>query len=166
MASDLLPSSDRQLLTWNNLQDQDKEIYLREQCKQIDRIRFIGRKSNTYQKLAFPRTVQFPPGVYYIPWVQQYCDNQHITINTNSNCGLDKAKEAQVVNAVYASYFREMQLDRTEINIQGLTSKKLGPTSEQYSKPQRELLDSQHGIYTPLVMNILIDWISDSRFQL
>jgi hypothetical protein len=53
-------STDVQLVAWDALSDGDKEIYLRNATRSLERLFFIGRKYADNQTLSFPREVPQP----------------------------------------------------------------------------------------------------------
>ena len=53
-------STDAQRVAWDALSDGDKEIYLRNATRSIERLFFIGRKYADSQVLSFPREVPQP----------------------------------------------------------------------------------------------------------
>lgn len=58
--ADFYVSADVQLMAWNMLTDDDKEIYLRNATRSVERLFFVGRKYADNQTLSFPREVPQP----------------------------------------------------------------------------------------------------------
>lgn len=100
---------------WQEISDEDKEVLLRQACKEIDALPFKGRKATIKQPLAFPR----------LPF--QYCSAVDVPANV---------KSAQIELALWLSD-DEKQAEisqRQSLQTQGITAVSIGSTSESYGK--------------------------------
>lgn len=150
---------------WSALSDSDKESLLRHSCRSINNLKFSGRRATASQQLEFPRVQDYGAvGIGFRPWISQTYDNS-IENEGFGGDGLNEAKQAQVVNAVYHGYMDKLSVETTSMNIRGLTSKKAGPIAESYSANQNNTYnrDMQIGIFTKEVYSILTPWVSTSR---
>ena len=164
-------SSDKAYQKWNSLSDSDKEVLLRNSCRDINALKFDGRRKNLSQKLEFPRVDACASGIGYRLYISQFEDNG-LYSGGEADGGLAMACEAQVINAVYAGYFNDLTVDTMTINIQGLTSKKAGPIAETYNRgtmgsriASSSSADAMLGIYTRKVYSLLAPWLNDSRIS-
>lgn len=166
MISELFISSNTYLKAWKTLSDEDKEILLRQSAFSItDAFKFIGRKSKRAQRLAFPRVLcSLPIGEYYLPIVNPLYDTSVIK-SYSLDDGLEDAKRAQVVNAVYGATMADLTADAHKNFSTGLKSKSIGPVSESYDTVNPYLEGSLVGIYTKQVESILSSWLTSSRFS-
>lgn len=67
-------STDAQLVAWNLLSDGDKEIYLRNATRAMERLFITGRKYADSQDLAFPRE-------HAQPWPNRRWEGSELTAN-------------------------------------------------------------------------------------
>lgn len=157
-------SNDSAYVKWNELSDSDKEVLLRNSCRDINALRFVGKRKNLGQKLEFPRVNSMPVGIGYSLYISQFQDN--VLYNNGGGIdGLAEARQAQCINAVYAAMYSNLADETIGMNIQGLTSKKAGPIAETYNRNNRNSEDALMGIYTKKVYTILRCWINDSRIS-
>lgn len=157
-------SSDKAYAKWSTLSDSDKEVLLRNSCRDINALKFDGRRANLGQTLEFPRVNQMPCGIGYRLYISHFNDNG-LGDNGESANGLPEARQAQCINAVYASLYSDMADDVIGMNIQGLTSKKAGPIAETYNRNNNDSKDALMGIYTKKVYSILRCWLNDARIS-
>lgn len=163
-------SSDKAYQNWLSLSDNDKEVLLRNSCRDINSLKFDGRRKNLAQKLEFPRVDTSASGIGYRLFIGQIYDNGLYSSGT-SDGGLSMVRQAQVINAVYAGYYNDLTLDTLGLNIQGITSKKAGPISETYNRNSNGTYTSSAsgnallGIYTNKVFSLLAPWLNDSRIS-
>lgn len=164
IARDNFPSNHPAYIAWENTFDSSIEQLLRASCRAINNLKFDGRRKNAGQRLEFPRVRQSLVGVGYRLFVGQLNDNS-LAESGSADGGLEQAKLAQVINAVWAAYLTNTAADTAARNIVGLTSKKAGPISESYSSSQSNTYnrDAQIGIYTKEVYSILTPWVCASR---
>jgi len=156
-------STSDMIAKWNNLSNSDKEVMLRTSCRDIDNLKFDGRREKVGQILEFPRILTFPTGYGYRLFTGQIVDNGLVDGDYSSDGGLSKVKEAQVENAIYHSYLDDTVNKQAGVNIKGLTSKKAGPISESYDINNRYNKNALRGIYTDKVYSLLTPWLNDSR---
>lgn len=160
-------STDKAYQKWLELSDGDKEVLLRNSCRDINSLKFNGRRKNLSQLLEFPRTDVTVPGIGYRMFIGQFADNG-LYSSGSSDGGLASVKQAQVINAVYAGYYNDLTTEQIGINIQGITSKRAGPISETYNRSNNGRYstasneDALMGIYTTKVYSILRPWLTDS----
>lgn len=163
-------STDSALQNWNNLSDNDKEVLLRQSCRSIDNLKYSGRRQNTNQVLEFPRIQQSYAGITSRLFIGQFYDNGLIDDSSYGFGGLNLAREAQCINAVYAGLYNDLTTEQIGVNIQGLTSKRAGPISETYSRSSKYSSvtneDAMKGIYTSKVYSLLTPWLVSSRFSI
>lgn len=157
-----LSSSDI-LIKWNTLDDSDKEVMLRTSCRDINNLKFDGRRLKTGQILEFPRIMNYPVGIGYRLFIGQFTDNGLVDGDYSSDGGLSQAKEAQVENAIYHGYLDDSVTKQVGINIKGITSKKAGPIAETYDYNNRYNRDALRGIYTDKVYSLLTPWMCEAR---
>lgn len=157
-------SSDKAYSKWQEISDSDKEVLLRNSCRDINALKFDGRRANMGQTLEFPRVNQMPCGIGFRLYIGQFSDNG-LGDGSNAGGGLPEARQAQCINAVYASLYSDMADDVIGLNIQGLTSKKAGPIAETYNRNNSSSNDALYGIYTKKVYSILRCWLNDSRIS-
>lgn len=163
-------SSDKAYQKWLTLTDSDKEVLLRNSCRDINSLKFDGRRKQLSQLLEFPRIDVSASGIGYRLYVGQLADNG-LYSGGSSDGGLAMAREAQVINAIYAGYYSDITLDTMAMNIQGITSKKAGPISESYNRSNNGTYTSSAsgyaliGIYTNKVFSLLSPWLNDSRIS-
>lgn len=163
----IFTSTNEYLKQWNSLSNEDREILLRNSALAItDSYRFAGHKQKYSQRLAFPRVLSvLPVGVAYTPYISQLYDNSHISTYT-LDTGLEDAKRAQVVNAVYGSVMVDLSTEAHKNFSTGLKSKSIGPISESYDSTSNTYLEnSLVGIYTKQVETILSKWLTSSHFS-
>lgn len=160
--SSICTSNDSAYAKWRELSDSDKEVLLRNSCRDINSLRFIGKRKNLGQKLEFPRVNSLPCGIGYSLFISQFQDNV-LYNNGSTNNGLAEVRQAQCINAVYAAMYSDLADKTIGMNIQGLTSKKAGPIAETYNRNNKNSEDALMGIYTKKVYTILRCWINDSR---
>lgn len=156
-------SSDETYLKWKELSDRDKEVLLRNSCRDLNNLKYTGRKARASQVLAFPRVDSYPCGVGYALYTSQLFDNGLVS-NGGTDGGLSLARQAQVINALYASVYSELANSQLGVSIQGLVSKKAGPIAETYQRG-KESSDALMGIYTKKVYSLLRPWLNDSRIN-
>lgn len=157
-------STDAAYQKWISLSDSDKEVLLRNSCRDIDNLKFNGRRKSLGQKLEFPRVDSMPSGIGYRLFVGQFYDNG-LYGSGSVDGGLSLVRQAQVVNAVYAGLFNDEVNELIGYNIQGLTSKKAGPIAETYNRNNQDSDDALIGIYTRKVYSILTPWLSSARYS-
>lgn len=165
LISSYFTSSDKAFIKWNELSDNDKEVLLRSSCRDINALKFEGRRASIGQKLEFPRVESSFSGYGTVLYISQIYDNGLYSSHV-SDGGLSVAKLAQVVNGVYASLYSDMVTDQIGINIQGLTSKKAGPIAESYNTNNPTTKEAMAGIYTKKVFTILNTWLSSSYYSI
>ena len=166
LVSSYFMSSDNTRIAWSLASEADKEVALRRSCNSINNLKFVGRRKNTSQKLEFPRVKTVVAGVAYIPFVPQTFDNW-IDQDAYNDDGIDKAKLAQVVNAVYCLSLTDTKNEALDINVRGLTSRRVGPTAETYNtKGNNYNSDFMIGIYTKEVYSILTEWVAGTRYSI
>lgn len=156
-------SSDEAYIKWSELSDRDKEVLLRNSCRDLNNLKYSGRKARASQNLAFPRVDSYTCGIGYRLFIGQLYDNGLVSGNSTDG-GLSLAKQAQVVNALYGCIYSDLATNQIAVSIQGLTSKKAGPIAETY-KRDRTSEDALMGIYTKKVYSLLRPWINDSRIN-
>lgn len=163
-------SSDKAYQKWLTLTDSDKEVLLRNSCRDINSLKFDGRRKNLSQVLEFPRVDVSASGLGYRLYTGQLYDNG-LYSSGNSDGGLSMARQAQVINALYAGYYNDIVTDTMAMNIQGITSKRAGPISESYNRNSNGTNTSSNsrdaliGIYTNKVYSLLAPWLNDSRIS-
>lgn len=157
-----LSSSDI-LIKWGGLSDSDKEVMLRTSCRDINNLKFDGRRAVVGQKLEFPRVLTYPVGIGYRLFIGQYVDNGLIDGDYSSDGGLTEVKQAQVENAIYHCYLDDSVINQVGVNIKGITSKKAGPISESYNTNNIYNKNALRGIYTDKVYSLLTPWLCDNR---
>lgn len=157
-------SSDKAYQLWLTLSDSDKEVLLRNSCRDIDSLKFDGRRKQLSQRLEFPRVDVTASGLGYRMFIGQLYDNG-LYSSGSSDGGLSVVKQAQVINAVYAGYYNDLTTEQIGISIQGITSKKAGPISETYNRNNVDTNDALMGIYTKKVYSILRPWLNDARIS-
>jgi hypothetical protein len=163
-------SSDKAYQNWLTLTDGDKEVLLRNSCRDINSLKFDGRRKNLSQILEFPRVDTSASGLGYRMYIGQLYDNGLYSSST-SDGGLSMVRQAQVINAIYAGFYNDLTLDTLALNIQGITSKKAGPISETYNRTQSGAFRASAsgnaliGIYTNKVFSLLAPWLNDSRIS-
>ena len=151
------------VVKWNTLSNSDKEVLLRTSCRDIDNLKFNGRRAKVGQKLEFPRVLSYPVGYGYRLFIGQFLDNGLVDGDYSDDGGLSLAKQAQVENALYHCYLDDTVNKQVGINIKGITSKKAGPISESYDINNRYNKNALRGIYTDKVYSLLSPWLNDSR---
>lgn len=159
-------STDDVYVFWRELSDQDKEALLRQSTRNIDRLKFTGRRRTPGQILEFPRVNMMPSGYGYRLFIGQLWDNGLYSPYGTVDGGLIAVSIAEVLNAAYAGYYNKAMNTSTEQGILGLTSKKAGPIAETYGKNTTSGLDTadaQMGIYTKQVYSLLNSWLSSAR---
>lgn len=156
-------SSDEAYQMWQTLEDEDKEVLLRNSCRDIDALKFDGRRQIPGQLLEFPRVNNYVSGLGYRLFIGQFQDNG-LYDQGSLDGGLSAVKKAQVINAVYAGYYNDLANETIGLNIQGLTSKKAGPIAETYNRNNNnDSIDALMGIYTKKVYSLLRPWLNDAR---
>lgn len=147
--------------------ESDKVVALLSSAKALNNLRYKGRKLVRGQSLAFPRSFNTFPGVIYTPYVSQFTDNSLIEGVGGSN-GLDSAKEAQVVNAVYhLSLNPALAQEVSDRAISGILGRRAGSVSENYASTNERGDNMLRGIYNQdRVYYILNAWLTDSVFSL
>lgn len=151
------------VVKWNTLSNSDKEVLLRTSCRDIDNLKFNGRRAKVGQKLEFPRVLSYPVGYGYRLFIGQFLDNGLVDGDYSADGGLSLAKQAQVENALYHCYLDDTVNKQVGVNIRGITSKKAGPISESYDINNRYNKNALRGIYTDKVYSLLSPWLNDSR---
>ena len=164
IASSTSLSSDKAYQLWLTLSNSDKEVLLRNSCRDINSLKFDGRRKQLSQVLEFPRVDISASGLGYRMYIGQFYDNGLYSAGS-SDGGLALVKQAQVINAVYAGYYNDLATEQIGINIQGITSKKAGPIAETYNRNNIDTNDALMGIYTKKVYSILRPWLNDSRIS-
>lgn len=157
-------STDAAYQKWQSLEDSDKEVLLRNSCRDINALKFDGRRKCFGQKLEFPRVNSVPSGIGYRLFVGQFYDNG-LYGSGSVDGGLSLVRQAQVVNALYAGLYNDEVNDLIGYNIQGLTSKKAGPIAETYNRNNQDSNDALIGIYTRKVYSLLTPWLSSARYS-
>lgn len=160
-----LLSTDEANKSWQGLSDSDKEVLLRTSCRDIDNLKFSGRRKNLGQRLEFPRTTSTVAGIGYRLFIGQFQDNGLYSGGT-ADGGIHLVKQAQVINAAYAGLFNKEATDLVKSSIQGLTSKKAGPIAETYNRNGQDTKDALIGIYTQKVYSLLTPWLGGSRYTI
>lgn len=156
-------SSDKAYQKWQTLSNGDKEVLLQNSCRDIDNLKFEGRRKNLSQTLEFPRVdASFSPGIGYALYIGQFYDNGLYSSGSGDG-GLSLVKQAQVQNAVCAGLYNDNVNELMAMNIQGLTSKRAGPIAESYNRNSLGSEDALLGIFTKKVYSILRPWLNDSR---
>ena len=149
---------------WDTLSDEDKEVMLRTSCRDINNLKFDGRRAKTGQVLEFPRVLSYTAGYGYRLFIGQFSDNGLVDGNISEDGGLRQAKAAQVENAIHHCYLEKDVVSQMSINIKGVTSKKAGPIAETYNTVGNKYTkDALIGIYTDRVYKLLNSWLSDAR---
>ena len=156
-------STSELVVKWNGLSDFDKEVMLRTSCRDINNLKFDGKRSKVGQLLEFPRVLSYPVGMSYRLFTGQLVDNGLVDGDYSNDGGISKAKEAQVENAVYHCFLDDTVNKQAGINIKGITSKNAGPISESYNQNNRYNKDALRGIYTDKVYSLLTPWLNESR---
>ena len=170
IASMSMLSTDKAYQLWLSLSDSDKEVLLRNSCRDINTLKFDGRRKNLSQQLEFPRENSYTCGIGYRLYISQFQDNG-LAGNTSIDGGLSLAKQAQVINAIYAGLYNDTVTDVIGLNIQGITSKKAGPIAETYNRSNNGTFSSSSstdalmGIYTKKVYSLLAPWLNDARIS-
>lgn len=159
-------STSELVVKWNSLLESDKEVMLRTSCRDINNLKFAGRRKGTGQLLEFPRVMSYPTGYGTRLFIGQFTDNGLIDGEFSEDGGLREAKAAQVENALYHAYLDTTVNTQVGINIRGLSSKKAGPISESYNTNNKYNADAQRGIYTTKVYSILTPWLNEARMSL
>lgn len=148
--------------SWEALTDDDKSAALLRSCMALNNLKYTGRRKNPGQKLEFPRTNTYGvAGVFYQPVFNPAYDQGLAGYSATSSDGLDKAKMAQIENALWYVALDPQVTDGAKITVRGLTSKKAGPIAESYGNTS---VQAQEGIYTKQVYAILSEWLSTSRY--
>lgn len=156
-------SSDEAYQNWNTLNTNDKEVLLRNSCRDINSLKFDGRRKLPGQVLEFPRVTATVSGMGYRMFYGQLYDNGLYSNGNTLDGGLEAVKQAQVINAAYAGLYNDLTVTQMGLNIQGLTSKKAGPIAETYNRNSSDSNDALMGIYTKKVYSILRPWLNDAR---
>lgn len=164
IAQNSFMSTDDVYKAWLELSESDKEVLLKNSCRDIDALKFDGRRKSLSQTLEFPRVINVASGIAYRLYIGQFFDNGLYSYG-NTDGGVSAVKKAQVINAVYAGYYNDLTNDTIGLNIQGLTSKKAGPIAESYNTNNKNSKDALIGIYTQKVYSILRPWLNDSRIS-
>lgn len=155
--------TDKNLLkSWGEKSPEEKEVLLRTSCRDLDNLKYKGKKKNISQKLQFPRVVTRSAGYGYRRYISQFVDNGIIE-SGSYNDGLESIKQAQVENALYHSCVGDIATEQIGLNIKGLVAKKAGPIAESYDRNSEINRDALNGIYTPKVYAILVDWLTSSK---
>ena len=164
IVADTFISTNELAIAWGNLSDNDKSAVLNKSRQSIDNLKLDGRRATTSQRLEFPRVRNSIVGVGYRLFVSQFYDNS-LEGSPAKDGGLEQAKRAQVVNAVYAAYLDKESVAQLKRNVAGLTSKKAGPIAESYGSGQYNSYnkDMMVGIFTKEVYAILTPWVCTSR---
>lgn len=164
IVADSFMSSNELAVNWSTLSDNDKSAVLNKSRQSIDNLKLDGRRKTTSQRLEFPRVKSSLVGVGYRLFVSQYEDNSLVS-GGSADGGLEQAKRAQVINAVYAAFLDKDSVAQLKRNVAGLTSKKAGPIAETYGSSQYNSYskDMMVGIFTKEVYAILTPWVCTSR---
>ena len=151
------------LLKWNTLQAADQEVMLRTSRRDIDNLKFDGRRAVIGQRVEFPRVLDYTAGIVSRIFISPFIDNGLIDGDYSNDGGLSMAKEAQVENAIWHCFLDDAVNKQVGVNIKGLTSKKAGPIGETYSQNNKYNRDALRGIYTDKVYSILTPWLDEAR---
>ena len=122
IVADKFMSTNEMAVKWRTLSDSDKSAVLSKSRSSIDNLKLDGRRASTSQRLEFPRVRNSMVGVGYRLFVSQHYDNS-LEDTAASDGGLAQAKEAQVINAVYAAFLDTDSVAQVKRNVAGLTSK-------------------------------------------
>ena len=129
-------------VTWLALSVKDKEICLKNSCKMIDRLHFIGHKQTTTQALEFPR--------YFTEWYDVNCD--WLRNYTNYDGTPKEILEAQCELALYLYQNQSNQIAKAQ--QMGLKSISLGNESYSFS----DKYDPQ-GLPSAEAMELVNKWL-------
>lgn len=156
-------SENEVFLKWSSMSDSDKDVMLRTSCRDINNLKFDGRRKDIGQKLEFPRVNVYTPGIAYSIYVSQFVDNGLLDGSTTGDGGINLAKEAQVENAIWHAFLEDTVNKQVGVNIKGIVSKKAGPIAEVYNTNNKYNRDALRGIYTDKIYSLLTPWLNDSR---
>ena len=156
-------STNEVYVKWQGLNDSDKEVMLRTSCRDINNLKFDGRREKVGQVLEFPRVLVYPVGYGFRLFVSPFVDNGLVDGDYTGDGGMSKAKEAQVENAIWHCFLDDTVNKQVGINIKGITSKKAGPIAESYNLNNKYNRDALRGIYTDKVYSLLTPWLNDAR---
>lgn len=163
LLGDNYSSENEVYLKWNTLNDSDKEVMLRTSCRDINNLKFDGRRQVVGQKLEFPRVFVYPVGIAFTPFVSPFYDNGLVDGSYTGDGGISLVKQAQVENAIWHCFLDDTVNKQLGVNIKGITSKKAGPISETYNTNNKYTKDALNGIYTTKVYSLLTPWLNDAR---
>ena len=121
-------SGDTKYTTWDDLSDGDKEIYLKNATKKLDRQILRGVKAVSTQTLEFPRAL-------YTNYRREDYPNLNIRLDGDWVIETEVAqrvKDAQVEEALQILIDGSTANDRIKLQQQGVKSFKIGDLSESY----------------------------------
>lgn len=160
--SSLYLSKNEARVAWEKLTDEDKKTALLSSCKSLNTLKYTGKRKYAGQKMEFPRVNSYVAGVYYTRVFDPAHDQGLGGVSASSSDGLDKAKMAQIENALWGVVLDAHITDGAKIGVRGLKSKNAGgKISESYGDAS---VQAQEGIYTKQVYSILSEWLSSSRY--
>ena len=164
------------LSAWSALSQSAKEQILRSSTRAIDTtFRFKGQKRVIGQPLEFPRWDRNKIGmlgVYatlYGQPAQSYDDSFVGADNRLENDGLQAAKHATIINAVYMAAYSHLEGKIISQSATSLKAESIGSTHVQYGSitENRESTAIKQGIFAvEKVRAELRDWISGSYMTL
>lgn len=159
-------SDDEYRVKWNTLTNDDKEVWLIRSTQALNNLKYLGRKKGV-QRLEFPRIMNL--GVCgYVPtlFVSQYYDNGLISGSGPAGDldGMEAIKKATIENAIAGCYLNNVVTNTRIANIQGLIAMKAGNVSKNYSRNNRQTINSENDIYTEKIYSILVDWLQSARY--
>lgn len=151
---------------WNSLTDDDKEIYLIDSAKSLNGLKYKGRKQLDGQYLAFPRVNNILPGYINIPVYMLQNSDYTLIKGFGNGDGLESAKEAQIVNAIYHSITDDSLTDSSrKRRLSGISSERAGSVSRSYIDSSNDTYSklASKGIYNiDKIEAILKNWITGS----
>lgn len=164
------------LSAWSDLSQSAKEQVLRSSTRAIDTtFRFRGQKRVTGQPFEFPRWDRNKIGmlgVYatlYGQPAQSYDDSFIGADGRFDNDGLQAAKHATIINAVYMAAYGHLEGKIINQSATSLKAESIGSTHVQYGNvaENRESTAIKQGIFAvEKVRAELRDWISGSYMTL
>lgn len=114
-----------QAIAWTALSSDNKDAYLRQACKAIDRQRLVGIKSVANQTLEFPRAIPSQADLRYLP--SGYTQRDYgwlVQVSVPDSVKYAQIEEALALIAGVSA--------RTDLQRQGVKSFSLGNLSENY----------------------------------
>ena len=121
-------STSTEYTTWSALSNSDKEIYLKNSTKKIDRGIYRGIKAVSTQTLEFPRALKTFYRREDYPNLNILLDGDWV-IETEVN---QRVKDAQVEEAITLAIDGGTTSKRLELQRQGVKSFQLGDLREEY----------------------------------